>query len=127
MWLEASRLSTRLRDHTMEEEGEPPGGTGDMTAVVDCFTPIAPTGCHRRRHARRLRRRPQINPRWPGAGVTREQVVEGLRPLLALPVEHLLETHGGAPSTGRPSSARSLLSQAWCLPTLHLRLPYLTP
>ena len=40
-------------------------------------------------------RGPQINPRWLSAGVTREQVVEGLRPLLALPVEHLLETHGG--------------------------------
>jgi glyoxylase-like metal-dependent hydrolase (beta-lactamase superfamily II) len=38
---------------------------------------------------------PQINPRWLTAGVTREQVVEGLRPLLALPVEHLLEMHGG--------------------------------
>ena len=38
---------------------------------------------------------PQINPRWLGSGVTREQVVDGLRPLLALPVEHLLETHGG--------------------------------
>jgi glyoxylase-like metal-dependent hydrolase (beta-lactamase superfamily II) len=38
---------------------------------------------------------PQINPRWLSADVTREQVVEGLRPLLALPVEHLLETHGG--------------------------------
>ena len=38
---------------------------------------------------------PRINPRWLGAGVTREQVVDGLRPLLALPVEHLLETHGG--------------------------------
>ena len=39
---------------------------------------------------------PQVNPRWLRAGVTREQVVDGLRPLLALPVEHLLETHGGA-------------------------------
>lgn len=38
---------------------------------------------------------PRINPRWLPAGETREQVVEGLRPLLALPVEHLLETHGG--------------------------------
>jgi glyoxylase-like metal-dependent hydrolase (beta-lactamase superfamily II) len=38
---------------------------------------------------------PGINPRWLRAGVTREQVVEGLRPLLTLPVEHLLETHGG--------------------------------
>lgn len=38
---------------------------------------------------------PQINPRWLSADMTRERVVEGLRPLLALPVEHLLETHGG--------------------------------
>ena len=38
---------------------------------------------------------PQINPRWLSADVTREQVIEGLRPLLGLPVEHLLETHGG--------------------------------
>jgi glyoxylase-like metal-dependent hydrolase (beta-lactamase superfamily II) len=38
---------------------------------------------------------PQINPRWLTRGVTREQVVDGLRPLLDLPVEHFLETHGG--------------------------------
>jgi glyoxylase-like metal-dependent hydrolase (beta-lactamase superfamily II) len=38
---------------------------------------------------------PQINSRWLSKDVTREQVVEGLRPLLALPVEYLLETHGG--------------------------------
>ncbi len=38
---------------------------------------------------------PQINPRWLSADVTREQVVEGLKPLLALPVEHFLATHGG--------------------------------
>jgi glyoxylase-like metal-dependent hydrolase (beta-lactamase superfamily II) len=38
---------------------------------------------------------PQINPRWLTPNMTREQVVEGLRPLLALPVEHFLETHGG--------------------------------
>ena len=38
---------------------------------------------------------PQINPRWLSADVTRKQVIEGLRPLLALPVEHVLETHGG--------------------------------
>jgi glyoxylase-like metal-dependent hydrolase (beta-lactamase superfamily II) len=36
-----------------------------------------------------------INPRWLGPGVTREQVAEGLRPLLDLPVEHVLATHGG--------------------------------
>jgi glyoxylase-like metal-dependent hydrolase (beta-lactamase superfamily II) len=32
---------------------------------------------------------------WLPEGVTREQVAEGLRPLLALPVEHVLATHGG--------------------------------
>jgi glyoxylase-like metal-dependent hydrolase (beta-lactamase superfamily II) len=32
---------------------------------------------------------------WLGEGVTREQVAEGLRPLLELPVEHVLATHGG--------------------------------
>ena len=37
----------------------------------------------------------EINPRWLGPDVTREQVVEGLRPLLDLPVEHMLATHGG--------------------------------
>jgi glyoxylase-like metal-dependent hydrolase (beta-lactamase superfamily II) len=36
-----------------------------------------------------------INPRWLGPDVTREQVVEGLRPLLQKPVEHMLATHGG--------------------------------
>ena len=35
-----------------------------------------------------------INPGWLGPGVTLEQVVEGLRPLLDLPVEHVLATHG---------------------------------
>jgi glyoxylase-like metal-dependent hydrolase (beta-lactamase superfamily II) len=38
---------------------------------------------------------PHINPRWLTADVTREQVIDGLRPLLALPVEQLLGTHGG--------------------------------
>ena len=28
-------------------------------------------------------------------GITREQVAAGLRPLLDLPVEHVLATHGG--------------------------------
>jgi glyoxylase-like metal-dependent hydrolase (beta-lactamase superfamily II) len=32
---------------------------------------------------------------WLGEGVTREQIAEGLLPLLALPVEHVLVTHGG--------------------------------
>jgi glyoxylase-like metal-dependent hydrolase (beta-lactamase superfamily II) len=38
---------------------------------------------------------PRINPRWLSADVTREQVVERLRPMLDLPVEHVLATHGG--------------------------------
>jgi glyoxylase-like metal-dependent hydrolase (beta-lactamase superfamily II) len=37
----------------------------------------------------------EINPRWLSPDVTREQVVERLRPLLDLPVEHMLATHGG--------------------------------
>ena len=36
-----------------------------------------------------------INPRWIDPDLTREQVVEGLSPLLDLPVEHMLATHGG--------------------------------
>lgn len=39
---------------------------------------------------------PAINERWlEYEPVTREQVAEGLRPLLELPVEHLLASHGG--------------------------------
>ena len=34
-----------------------------------------------------------INPRW--LVLPHEQVVESLRPLLDLPVEHVLATHGG--------------------------------
>ena len=36
----------------------------------------------------------EINPRWLSEEMTREQVVDGLRPLLDLPVEHMLATHG---------------------------------
>jgi glyoxylase-like metal-dependent hydrolase (beta-lactamase superfamily II) len=36
----------------------------------------------------------EINPRWLGEDMTREQLVDGLRPLLDLPVEHMLATHG---------------------------------
>jgi hypothetical protein len=37
-----------------------------------------------------------INERWLSYWkVTRDEVVEGLRPLLDLPVEHVLATHGG--------------------------------
>ena len=47
-----------------------------------------------------------INPRWLGAGMTREQVVAGLRPLLGRPVEHVLQTHGGP--TDRAALERGL-------------------
>ena len=43
---------------------------------------------------------------WLRPGVTREQVVEGLRPLLALPVEDVLAAHG-AP-TDRAALERAL-------------------
>jgi hypothetical protein len=36
----------------------------------------------------------EINPRWLSEEMPREQVVDGLRPLLDLPVEHMLATHG---------------------------------
>jgi glyoxylase-like metal-dependent hydrolase (beta-lactamase superfamily II) len=36
----------------------------------------------------------EINPHWLDEEMTRERVVEGLAPLLDLPVEHLLATHG---------------------------------
>lgn len=37
----------------------------------------------------------EINERWLRPGVTREAVAAPLRPLLELPVEHVLATHGG--------------------------------
>jgi glyoxylase-like metal-dependent hydrolase (beta-lactamase superfamily II) len=43
---------------------------------------------------------------WLPEGVTREQIAEGLRPLLELPVEHVLGTHGGP--TDRAALERAL-------------------
>jgi glyoxylase-like metal-dependent hydrolase (beta-lactamase superfamily II) len=37
----------------------------------------------------------ELTLRWLPKGPRREQVIEGLRPLLELPVEHVLATHGG--------------------------------
>jgi glyoxylase-like metal-dependent hydrolase (beta-lactamase superfamily II) len=37
----------------------------------------------------------EINERWLRPGVTRAEIAEPLRPLLELPVEHVLATHGG--------------------------------
>lgn len=37
----------------------------------------------------------EVNLRWRRDAEAREEIVSGLRPLLALPVEHLLTTHGG--------------------------------
>jgi glyoxylase-like metal-dependent hydrolase (beta-lactamase superfamily II) len=48
----------------------------------------------------------EINERWLRPGVTREEVAEGLRPLLELPVDFVLPTHG-AP-TDRPALERAL-------------------
>ena len=47
----------------------------------------------------------QLNERWL-RGVTREEVAAGLRPLLDLPVEHVLPTHGSP--TDRAALARAL-------------------
>jgi hypothetical protein len=43
---------------------------------------------------------------WLAEGVTREQVVEGLRPLLEREIEHVLPTHG--PPTDKPALERAL-------------------
>jgi glyoxylase-like metal-dependent hydrolase (beta-lactamase superfamily II) len=48
----------------------------------------------------------EINERWLRPGVTREEIAEGLRPLLGLPVEHVLATHGGP--TDRAALERAL-------------------
>jgi glyoxylase-like metal-dependent hydrolase (beta-lactamase superfamily II) len=48
----------------------------------------------------------EINTRWLRPGVTPEEIAEGLRPLLALPVEHVLATHGGP--TDRAALERAL-------------------
>jgi glyoxylase-like metal-dependent hydrolase (beta-lactamase superfamily II) len=48
----------------------------------------------------------EINERWLRPGVTREEIAEGLRPLLELPVEHVLATHGGP--TDRTALERAL-------------------
>ena len=48
----------------------------------------------------------EINENWVRPGVTREEIAEGLRPLLDLPVEHVLATHGGP--TDRAALERAL-------------------
>ena len=48
----------------------------------------------------------EIPVEWLPAGVTREQVAEGLRPLLELPVEVALATHGGP--AGKTALERAL-------------------
>ena len=48
----------------------------------------------------------EINERWLRPGVTREEIADGLRPLLELPVEHVLATHGGP--TDRAALERAL-------------------
>jgi glyoxylase-like metal-dependent hydrolase (beta-lactamase superfamily II) len=48
----------------------------------------------------------ELTRRWLREGVRREQVIEGLQPLLALPVGHVLATHGGP--TDRAALERAL-------------------
>jgi hypothetical protein len=48
----------------------------------------------------------EIPVEWLPASVTLEQVAEGLRPLLELPVEVVLATHGGP--TGKTALERAL-------------------
>src|SRR4029077_21203437 len=48
----------------------------------------------------------EINERWLRPGVTRDQIAEGLRSLLELPVEHVLARQGGP--TDRADLERAL-------------------
>jgi glyoxylase-like metal-dependent hydrolase (beta-lactamase superfamily II) len=48
----------------------------------------------------------EINGRWVRPGVTREEIAARLRPLLDLPLEHVLATHGGP--TDRAALERAL-------------------
>jgi hypothetical protein len=48
----------------------------------------------------------EIPVEWLPRGVAREQIAEGLRPLLELPVEVVLATHGGP--TGKAALERAL-------------------
>jgi hypothetical protein len=48
----------------------------------------------------------EINESWLRPGVTREEIAARLRPLLELPVEHVLATHGGP--TDRAALERAL-------------------
>ena len=50
----------------------------------------------------------EINERWLRPGMTREKIAAGLRPLLEMPVEHVLATHGGP--TDRAALERALSS-----------------
>jgi len=52
-------------------------------------------------------RGPEIPVEWLRDGVTRDQVAEGLRRLLELPVEHVLATHGGPSNRAALERARS--------------------
>ncbi len=49
----------------------------------------------------------EIPTEWLRAGVTREEVVENLRPLLDLPVEHVLPAHGAPTDRGALERALS--------------------
>src|SRR5918994_1377663 len=44
----------------------------------------------------------EINESWLRPGVTREEIAAGLRPLLELPLEHVLAKHGGPTDPGAP-------------------------
>jgi hypothetical protein len=68
-----------------------PGAGVERHRALDRWPPCG----HLRRNARRLRPGSRDHPRWLREAVTREQLVEGLRPLLKLPIEHVLAMHGG--------------------------------
>ena len=103
-WFSAGdRLSVGVEAFTGMEPNDP----------SSCFWVESSPGARRRRgHARRPRKRARVQGRLgePGAiaerGVPPEQILERLRPLLELPVELVLATHGGP--TDRAAFERAL-------------------
>ena len=79
----------------------PGGGKNDLVLWVESARAVA-AGDSLIDRGNRL----EIPVDWLDQDLTRDQVVEGLRPLLDLPVEHVLATHGGP--TDRAALERAL-------------------
>jgi glyoxylase-like metal-dependent hydrolase (beta-lactamase superfamily II) len=89
-WLQDGRFFSAGDRLPVGVEAFPGGGVNDLVLWVEsCNAVVAGDTLIDRGNGL------EIPTDWLGQGVTREQVAERLRPLLALPVEHVLATHGG--------------------------------